>query len=306
MNSDFNKPDFGQADKYLDELYKLASQGLGYLSGGTPVELPKRVAVIESWRKSRISFGDPRNELIQLTESTFQNSGTELTERIKHQMQTQWDFYYMTLTVDMVPQPGAQFRRLTCELDFFPKGSMQPIVESIFPNQQWREVLKFGVGMKVGLNGNLGWRAGVNSEQLAQFVAALPGDLKADVSNENEFSGVLEIPKYIYSLGQTEVTARGDGNSTCFWRLQNQGLQRLGTAKFVTVFKVPQGTESITLNGTAWGEPDMQWLTADIEDVLIALLKRFKSISREEEEMENQFSRGVAEEWHLNLKSVAN
>lgn len=307
MSSEFNRPDFGQADEYLDELYNLANEKLGVLSGGIPKELPKKVAIIESWRKSKVRFGDPCNELIQLTESTFKDSGTELTSIYKQQMQTQFDFYYMTLTVDMLPQPGAQFRRLTCELDFSPKGTKQPIVQSIFPNQQWREVLKFGVGMKVGLNGNLSWSAGVNSEQLARVVGALPGDLKANASNENEFSGVVEIPSYIYSLGQTETTALGEGNSTCFWRLQNQGLQRLGTVKFVTVFKVPKGTEAITLNGTVWGEPDMQWLTADIKDVFKELMDRFQAISRKREEAENQFSRGVAEEWHLNLpKSAAN
>lgn len=301
MSSEFNKPDFGQADEYLNELYKLAT----FLSGGIPKELSKKVAIIESWRKSKVSFGDPRHELIQLTESTFKDSWTELTSIYKQQMQTLFDFYYMTLTVDMLPQPGAQFRRLTCELDFSPKGTKQPIVQSIFPSQQWREVLKFGVGMKVALNGNLGWRVGVDSKQLARVVGALPGDAKGDVSNENEFSGVLEIPSYVYSLGQTETTALGEGNSTCFWRLQNQGLQKLGTVKFVTVFKVPKGTEAITLNGTVWGEPDMQWLTADIKDVFKELMDRFQAISRKKDEAEKQFSRGVAEEWHLNLPKSA-
>jgi hypothetical protein len=308
MSSELIAPKFdqNQADRYLDDLSQLASRELGYLSSGTPQQLPKGLAIIESLRRSSVSFGDPRNELIQLTEETFKDSGTELTSLYRQQMQTQFDFYYMTLTVDMLPQPGAQFRRLTCELDFSPKGANQPIVQTIFPNQQWREVLICGVGMKVGLNGNLDWSAGVSSDQLAQVVGALPGNLKANASNTNEFNGFVAIPEYKYSLGQTEITALGQGNSACYWRLQNQELQRIGTAKFGTVFKVPKGSDTITLNGTVWAEPDMNWLTADIKDVFLELMRRFESISRNKEEAASQFARGAAEEWHLNLpKAIA-
>jgi len=308
MNSEFASPKFdqNQADQYLNELSQLASSKLGVLSGGTPQELPKGLAIIESLRRSSVSFGDPRNELIQLTEETFKDSGTELTSVYKQQMQTQFDFYYMTLTVDMLPQPGAQFRRLTCELDFSPKGTNQPIVQTIFPNQQWREVLSYSVGMKVGLNGNLDWSAGVDSAHLAQIVGALPSSLKANASNTGEFSSVVAIPEYKYSLGQTEITALGQGNSNCYWRLQNQEIQRIGTARFGTVFKVPKGTNAITLNGTVWAEPDMNWLTADIRDVFLELMNRFGSISRNKEEVASQFSRGAAEQWQLNLpKAVA-
>jgi hypothetical protein len=303
MSSEFDAPKFdqNQAEQYLDALYQLTSSELGMLSGGTPQQLPKGLAIVESLRRSSISFGDPRNELIQLNEETFKDSGTELTNLYKQQMQTQFDFYYMTLTVDMLPQPGAQFRRLTCELDFSPKGANQPIVQTIFPNQQWREVLSFGVGMKVGLNGNLDWSAGVSSEQLAQVIGLLPGDLKTNVSNTNEFSGVVAIPEYKYSLGQTEITALGQGNSTCYWRLQNQELQRIGTAKFITVFKVPKGAVTITLKGLVWAEPDMNWLTADIKDVFSELMHRTRSISRNKEEAASQFARGASEEWQLNL-----
>lgn len=301
MSPEFSTPNFEQTNDYLDVLSQLATSKLGNLSGGTLQELPKGVAIIESLRRSSVSFGDPRNELIQLTEESFKDSGTELTSIYKQQMQTQFDFYYMTLTVDMLPQPGAQFRRLTCELDFSPKGPDQPIVQTIFPNQQWREVLSYGVGMKVGLNGKLDWNAGVDSEQLAQVIGALPGELKGNAENINEFSGVVAIPEYRYSLGQTEITALGQGNSNCYWRLQNQELQRIGTARFGTVFKVPKGTESITLNGTAWAEPDMNWLTADIKDVFLELMRRFEGISRNKEEAANQFARGTAEQWQLNL-----
>jgi hypothetical protein len=303
MDPEFDAPRFDQvqADEYLDALSKLTSIKLGNLSGSTSKRLPEGLAIVESLRRSSVTFGDPRNELDQLTEETFKESGTELTSLYKRQMQTQFDFYYMTLTVDMLSRPGVQFRRLTCKLDFSLEGADQPIVQTIFPNQQWREVLSVGVGMKVGLDGNLDWSAGVDSEQLTQVISALPGNFKANASNTNKFSGVVVIPDYRYSLGQTEITALGQGNSNCYWRLQNQELQRINTTNFGIVFKVPKGTNTITLNGLVWAEPDMNWLTADIKDVFSELMHRFKNISRNKEEAASQFARGDAKEWQLNL-----
>jgi hypothetical protein len=48
------------------------------------------------------------------------------------------------------------------------------------------------------------------------------------------------------------------------------------------VFKVPKGTESITLQGTAWAEPDLNWLTADIRDVFANLSEQFEAVIKAE------------------------
>jgi hypothetical protein len=71
--------------------------------------------------------------------------------------------------------------------------------------------------------------------------------------------------------------------------------------KFGIVFKVPKGTESITLQGTVWAEPDLNWLTADIRDVFANLSENLKQLLKQKNDAASHFSRGDAEKWELNL-----
>jgi hypothetical protein len=303
MTDEPSPPNLQEADAVLSNLFQEVQKWEGTLAGGT--KLGVGAEAVDSLFQSRVSFGAPTDRLIHLTEETFKNSGTELNDIYKQQMQEQFDFYYMTLTVDLRPERVARFWRLTCELDFGPKGSGEPIIQNLFPTQQWRSVMISGVGMEVGLNGNLDWNVGVDSSQLAQLLQSLPGELKANVANKDEFKAFLAIPAYRYELGHPEILTNGEGNSTCYWRIQDQELQKIGTAKFAIVFKVPKGTESITLRGTAWAEPDINWLTADIKDVFGELSDGLKQLLRQKNKEASRFARGDAEEWTLTLPKTA-
>jgi hypothetical protein len=250
-----------------------------------------------------VSFGHPNNNLVQLTEKTFQDSGTELTSIYKQQMQSQYDFYYMTLTVDLIPERGARFWRLTCALDFGPKGSDEPIIQSLFPTHQWRSVVNFEIGMDVGVNGNLSWNAGVDSSSLNALLNAVP-DLQGNISSKDEFKAFLAIPAFKYELGRPEVMTTGEGNSTCRWQIQDQNLQKIGTAKFGVVFKVPKATHTVTLVGKVWAEPSMNWLTANLEDVSAKLSEKFQNLLGQGEQAASRFARGQEEEWNLTLPSA--
>lgn len=297
MSVNPSSTDLEAADVLLSDLLNEVQKWEGTLAGGTKLGIG--AAAIDNLRQTQVSFGNPTDRLMRLTEATFTDSGAELANLYKQQ--TQFDFYSMTLTVALRAKPGVQFWRLFCELDFGPKGSQEPIVQTIFPTEKWRSVMNFGVGMDVGLDGNLDWSAGVDASQLAAIVNLLPGELKANAVSKNEFKAVVAIPAYTYELGQSEITAIGEGNSLCYWRIQDQELQKLGTAKFAVVFKVPKGMEAIELRGTAYAEPNMSWLTADIRDVFGELSDRFKALLRQKNDAANQFARGTIETWTLNL-----
>ena len=294
-----SKPDFTKNNALLSELLNEVQKWEGTLAGGTKLEV--NAEKIDSLFQTIVSFGNPRDQLIGLTENTFTESGTELNSIYKKQMQNQFDFYYMTLTVALRPKRAARFWRLTCEFDFSPKGNNEPIIVSLFPTQKWRSVISFGVGIDIGLNGNLSWNVGVDDAYLAQLSNSIPKDVKANLISKNNFQAFLALPAYNYNLGHSEILTNGEGNSNAYWRIQDGELQKIGTAKFGIVFKVPKGTESITLQGTVWAEPDINWLTANIRDVFANLSEQFQQLLRQKNQVADQFARGDAEKWELNL-----
>lgn len=299
MEDDLNLPNPKETDALLSDLLKEVQKWEGTLAGGEKLGIGAEA--VDSLFKTKVSFGNPQNNLIRLTEETFKNSGTELLEIYKQQMRDQFDFYYMTHTVDLRPERGAQFQRLTCELDFGPKGSKEPIIQSLFPQDKWRSVMSFGVGMDVGLDGNMEWSLGMDSSQLAQLLPSIPDNLKASVSTKDNFKLFLAIPAYSYQLGYSEIITNGEGNSLCYWRINDDNLQKIGTAKFAIVFKVPKGSDSITIRGTVWAEPKMNWLTSTLEDVAAALSERFQKLLGEADDAASKFARGDAELWTLTL-----
>ena len=302
MSDRLSPPNPEETEALLSELFEEVQKWEGTLAGGRKLGIGAEA--VDSLRRSKVSFGNPRDRLLHLTEETFKNRGTELNDIYKQQMQSQFDFYSMTLTVDLRPERAAKFWRLSCQLDFSPKGKNEPIIQSLFPTQKWRSVMSFGVGMDVGLNGNLDWNLGVDSADLDK-TASLPGELKANVGSKDDLKAFLAVPDYRYELGHPEILTNGQGNSTCYWRIQDNELQKIGTAKFAIVFKVPKGTKSITLKALAWAEPDINWLTADIRDVFGDLSDRLKQLLRKKNQEASRFARGDAEEWVLTLPKTA-
>jgi len=156
-----------QDTQYL--LYNLFSQVKaqeGTLAGGTKLGIG--ATALQELRETKVAFGNPRNDLIKLTPDLFKEIGVTVTERLKQQMEKQFDFYYITLIISMRSGEDVEFRQMECELQFGPKGRDEPIIHTIFPTNKWRDLLKGGIGISLALDGDLDWRAGIDLSQVAK------------------------------------------------------------------------------------------------------------------------------------------
>lgn len=297
MTDKNSPPDVNENKALRADLFQEVKTWEGTQSGG--IQLDKGATAVKSLMETKINFGNPTNKLTLLTEETFKEIGLELNSTIQEQMVNRCDFYYMTVTVDLKPKPGAKFWRLCCELDFSPKGKNEPIVQTIFPETKWKSVMKFGVGMNLGINENLDWSIGIDASKLAEL-ANIPGHLKANIATKNELKAFV-ISDYTYQGGFAEITALGQGNSNCYWCIEQPDVLNMGTVTFVIVFTVPKGTKAIDLEGTAWAEVNIDWLFADIRDVFSELTDRFKNLIKNKNEAANKLAPVVAEKWTLNL-----
>ncbi len=291
-------PDLQAADSLLADLFQEVQKWEGTLAGGT--ELAMGAATVEGLFQTKVQFGTPRSNLTLLTPALFKDVGVTLNSLQKQQMQDQFDFYYMTVPVIMRPKRGAQFKVLCCELNFGPKGKDEPIVHTIFPQSKWRTVMNWGGGMSLGLNGNLEWQVGVDATQAAK-ITELPGDLQANVANKNDLQASIVIPSYNYEVGRFDIAAAGEGSSECYWYIQDPDLQKMLSVEFGVVFKVFKHVQVVTLRGVTWAEPSMNWLIANIRDVVSDLGDKLKALLRQKDAAADKFARGAAEQWTLTL-----
>ncbi|MBK8987470.1 MAG: hypothetical protein IPM39_15565 [Chloroflexi bacterium] len=291
-------PDLTGSEATLDKLFTEVTKWEGTLAGGEHLDVGGEA--LDSLRKTRVLFGNPRANLVALTPDQLHGSGLELTSIQKDQFAGKYDFYYLTITVDMQPRPGAHFKSLTCKLSFGPKGQEEPIVQSIFPQTNWKSVMEWGGGMTLGLDADLKWKVGVDATKLSELSGQMP-ELKANLENKNEMKSHIVLRDFSYDLGRFEIAAFGEDNSECYWYIQNADLQKVLTVKFGVVFKVPKGTKSVTLEGLAWAEPSMHWLIEHVRNVFADLSEKLQNLLRRREDASKDLSRGAREMWTLEL-----
>ena len=227
---------------------------------------------LEELGRTQIKFGHPRDTLIRLTPKLFKSTGFELDALQKKKMQSE-NFYYLTMVISMVPGDAVKFDQIKCELEFKKSGPDAAIIHSMFPAPEWKEILKWGGRLDLGLDANMSWNmaAGLDTpEQLKKF-AQLPAELKAKVTNKNKYKGFIVIPAFSYSLGRADIAATGLGNTFGYWDIQKPELKQTQTAKFGLIFKVPKTIRTVTLVGKAVAHTSSNWLFANLKTLINSL-----------------------------------
>ncbi len=255
-------------------------------------------AALKRLDQTRIDLGSPRDNLTRLTPTLFEAVGVKLNPLQKKQLSDR-NFYYMTISVSMVPGSGVQFSQLKVEFDFEPKGEKEALVHTLFPNRAWKDVIHWGAGLKLGMDANLDWSLGLDMANLPpevkQAIDKLPGELSSQINNKNEYKAVIDIPEFTYKLGRAEIEATGEGNSFCYWNIEKPELKETQTAQFGIIFKAPKKVRKITLTGKAKATTSMPWLTTSLQNVFSALSKKYQ------DEVEKGLPLGDLKTWELTL-----
>jgi hypothetical protein len=302
MMSDPTAQDFDQARGLLNQLLKEVSEQESTLAGGT--KLGPGGKAIRGVLDTEVSFGFPDDKLTRLDGAMFAKLNIPLSPIQQQQLDSSgYNFYYMTLNTSIVPKQDAAFNQVECKLDFNPKGTDKPIIQTYFPVREWKEILRMGASLKLALSGNLEWQAEVSGLSPTQL-EKLPLHLQARITNVDEINAFVVIPNYVYSLGKSEITATGEGNFFCYWRIEKVNLQKTQNLTFVVVFKVPGGTETLDLIGWIRFNPSIAWLTNKIRPVFSFLGKALQALFLiENKERKDELFIGAYEKWTLDLRN---
>jgi hypothetical protein len=249
---------------------------------------------LRDWLQTRVTFSEP--ELKFLTSGSLQESEVESNSTDR--------FYLMTVSLNLFPQPGTKFWRIHCKLDFNPNNNEnRPIVKKMFPNTDWQPMLDLTLGMNLGVNGNLDWTIGIDSEEASQILPTLPVNLQSKVESNNNFQASAKfLPGYHYQGGRFKICASPQEGDKCYWRLEESTFQQQTIINFFVIFRTADNIESIDVHGSAWAEPSIDWLYGDIKDIFQGLSDKLKNLFKNEESMARQLARIAPEKsWKLTL-----
>ena len=223
--------------------------------------------IFDLYQDHGVSMGNPKQSLVRLTPELFESLGFTMSQITRLQMQSQYDFYYLAISIFMRPRRYMHFTFIELALDFGPKGADEPIIHSIFPESRWVTVISAGGSIQLSLDGNLEFNAESRATGVEEDVEHVP------------------IKEFNYNLNRAIILASGQGGSKCFWRIDDAGFFQEESVLFGVVIKIPKGTSVITLEGFVTAEAVYPTLLAPLpttfkelkENYLSGFKKRYES-----------------------------
>ncbi|HSH04868.1 MAG TPA: hypothetical protein VLL52_20310 [Anaerolineae bacterium] len=286
-----------EADENLAELFEEVKTWSGVLAGGE--KLSAEASAVDDLWKSEISFGDPRSRLQAVTKGSLAAKGVELSAEMQAQMDL-WDFYTLTLRVDMKPKPGAHFRQLLCRFHLNPDDDQGAVVQAMFPEEAWMPVLSWGGQFGLGIGAGLGWQGIVEPVDLA-VVEGLGASVAGRIVNREEAKAQIALAPFEYTGGRFTIVANGVDNERAYWRIEGEELTQTTSMLFALLLKVPKGQETLAFKAEAWAEPDMTWLVNSVRNVARDLTDRLLGLLKLKQKAALKFGLYAGEKWVLTL-----
>lgn len=291
-----DREELANAQADLDGLLTVAQVQEGHMAARSGQRKGPTTQALENLRKTRVTFGQPRDSLVHLNPKLFTSLGINLDPIQQEKLKTE-NFYYMTIPVSMIPGDAVNYDQIKCRLEFGPQDENVAIVFSMFPEAHWKEVLKYGAELNVGLNADLTWGVGLGLDHpdIERLQKLLPAEVQGNVRNKNDYKGFIVIPAFSYSLGRPDIVATGVGSHFGYWDIQKPELKQTQTIKFGMIFKVPKKIKKVLLTGVTAAETSKNWLFSNLKP----LFNSFSAAQRER--VAKGIPLGDFVEWELKL-----
>lgn len=299
---DITKEDIDASYSGIQDVLQDLIEKESTLAGGIPTSLSKSAQVLKDLSETKVEFGNPTSELEHLTLDMFNETGIEVSNLIRNQIENKFDFYRVVMPVNLQLKPGIVVDQINCKMYFGPKGDNEPIIVSIFPTNLWVNVLEAGSELNIGINSDLKLTASINSPTTIRNID-IPLQSEGKLDTSLHILGFVKTKKFVYNFGRPVISVTGEGGSDCSWRLEQPELAQNLMIKFIVIFKVPKSITQIHLKAIVTAQPKINWLAGELAQVIDRLKDWFSELLQPEgsRNIRERLPLGTCEEWNIIL-----
>lgn len=242
-------------NELLEEALEIIAYGdvrLGEKKNVSPTDEAKQQLLekIRRLQQEEMRFS-PKPDTRRIDPVELQESGKEISRDVQAKMQ-EYDFHQVVMPVTLKSKVGWAFSRLECELRFCDgetDSSQLPVVYSMFPEDNWVDVLQAGIDCTVTLDEQMQFAA-THEEAGGEFQAKIKSFLTTS---------------FRYRLRRPKIKARGKLDTVCFWQLDGKEYVDEENVLLGVLLMVPKTRKHpVSVTAEAIAYHDFQFLTADI------------------------------------------
>ena len=212
-------------------------------------EAGRRIQQLMSELGEETAKFSPRLDVVPLRHKQFASRGLQVPPSLTDRMQ-RYNFYLLNIPITLMPKAAWGFTHLECKIKFNPEqqpAADRPIAYQIFPHEEWEDLIRAQVGMVVGLDENLEFKADL--DQLSLVLPHLHPTVQAQVGFKARSGAQLIVGPFNYHIQRPKIISRGRGNVEVQWRLDSEKYFKGEEPRLGVVLQVPKGVTRVDVVG---------------------------------------------------------
>lgn len=207
----------------------------------------------------------PKLVVTEISEADFRRQGIEPSWDMQMKFKD-YRFLQVTVPITLFPKAGWAFTRLECWIEFCQdetNNQNKPIIYDLFPEDQWKDILSFTDGFKLGIDAGMHFKA--QSEKLSLNTEEFNGEASGGFGIDSGINSKLVVGPFLYNIRRPIVMARGRLNVQAFWRLDGNGYVGNEDVLLGLILMVPKNRrKEINAIGELRAYHDFQTWSADL------------------------------------------